>query len=103
MDDRATPSDLEEAIRAELVALWSDMYWAVREAHEGGWSMRCDNLTARIVNLSRLVGPTSWQVIDIETLKGGVYEKVYRDAGIEYPAVDWVRVDEVERRIRQGR
>lgn len=97
-----TRDELVEVVREELVMLWGDMSTAVRYAHQGCWSVQCENLAARIGALSRLVGPTGWEHIDVDLLLGGVYERVYRDAGIQVPPVDWDRVRDVAERITAG-
>jgi hypothetical protein len=94
---------LTQAVRDELVQLWGDLTSAVRDAIEGGWSIQCDNLADRISTLSALVGATPWDEVDVGLLLGGQYERVHRVAGITHPAVDWVRVREVQRRIEEQR
>lgn len=93
------PTTLEEAVRQHLPLLWSDMTTATREAMNGVWSIRCGNLAHRIVTLSRFVGPTPWEEIDVTLLLNGVYQKVYDEAGIAYPPIDFERVVAVRRRI----
>lgn len=93
-----TVDTLAAAIHDELVNLWSDLTAAVRYAHNGCWSVGCENVATRIVTLSRMVGATRWEEIDVDLLRSGVYERVYRDAGINYPPIDWDRVEQVRRR-----
>lgn len=93
------PDDLAGAVRSELEHLWHDLYLARRHAHNTAWSMGCGNAAYRIVMLSRLVGPTPWGDVQVDLLLDGVYERVYQDAGIEFPPVDWARVREVKARI----
>lgn len=95
------PQTLEDAARQELAMLWSDLTNARRSALNGVWSIRCENVAYRIVMLSRFVGPTSWQDVDVDLLLDGVYAKVYDEAGIDYPPIDWDRVREVKDRIMQ--
>lgn len=99
----ATKGQLEQALRDELVALWSDMTQARRDAAYGGWSIGCDWLAQRIITLSRLVGPTFWDEVEVATLLDGTYEKVYTGAGIEYQQIDWGCVREVDEANRAGR
>jgi hypothetical protein len=98
----ATPTAdaLTAAVREELVMLWGDLTSAVRYAANGSWSIQCDNLAERITVLSRLVGPTPWDEIDVGTLLSGVYERVHREAGIEVPPIDWERVRQVDEGLR---
>lgn len=70
------PADLLAAVAEELVALWSDLASAMRRARPGCWSLESDALVVRIVMLSRLAGPTSWEWIPQELLTNGVYHGV---------------------------
>lgn len=90
---------LEAAARHELVQLWSDLSTARRNAINTSWSIQCGNLAHRIVNLSRLAGATPWEEIGVSLLLDGVYERLHREAGIDYPPIDWGRVRNVAQRI----
>lgn len=94
--------DLAGAIRAEVVMLWSDLTIAQRHAIDGNWSVQCDNLVGRIVTLSRLVGACPWGHVDVATLLSGLYGRVHDEHGIEYPPVDWPRVEAVAARYKRG-
>jgi hypothetical protein len=96
------PQTLEAATLAELEQLWGDMVQARRDALNGVWSVQCDNLVDRIVMLSRFVGPLRWGQVGVSLLRDGTYERVHREAGIDYPPVDWARVAEVEAASRHG-
>lgn len=93
-------NDLSEVARAELVQLWTDMAWALREAANGKWSIRMESLAHRIGWLSRLVGVAPWTTVETSLLRKEVYQKVHNDVGLEFPPIDWERVAEVERKIR---
>jgi len=80
--DEAPPADVLAAATEELVALWSDLASAIRRAPGGYWSIECDALVVRIVMLSRLAGPTSWEWIPSELLTTGVYQGVLDAAGL---------------------
>jgi hypothetical protein len=81
------PADLAEAAKLELVHLWGDLLNAVRFAYNGSWSMGCENLTQRIIWLSRLAGPTPWQQLPMsELLLDGIYAGIYRSTGISFEA-----------------
>lgn len=92
-------ANLVEVARSESICLWSDLQEAQQTAIRTDWSIKCGNLAERIVDLSRLVGAVPWQCIGVSTLRTGVYERVYTEAGIAYPPIDWQRVAEVEQRI----
>ena len=96
------PDSLEEAARSELCDLWADLDEACRSAINTVWSIRCGNVAFRIVALSRFVGATSWDNVSVDLLLAGIYERVYREAGIDYDPIDWERVRETEARI-EGR
>ena len=94
---------LVDAIRGEIVSLWGDLSSAINESINHQWSIRCDGLTERIVELSHLVGPTSWEEIGVGLLESGVYERIYHDAGIDYPPVDHGKVEQVRQRAELER
>lgn len=96
------PKSLRQAIADELVWLWGDLATARRNAHNGCWSVGCENTVTRIVALSRMVGATPWGHIDVGVLLDGLYERVHREAGIEYPPIDWVRVREIQAYIDES-
>lgn len=77
------PADLRAAVAEELVALWSDLGEALRRGGRS-WSIECDGLVVRIVMLSRLSGPTSWEWIPESLLASGVYQGILRSAGITF-------------------
>ena len=80
--DEAPPADLLAAVTEELVALWSDLASEICRAGGGCWSVQCDALVVRIVMLSRLAGPTSWEWIPWELLTTGVYQDVLDAAAL---------------------
>lgn len=90
--DRNEIAQYRTAIRAELVQLWGDLHQATQDAMVGGWSVGCENLADRIVELTQLVGPVGWEQIDTALVFSGVYEKVHRDAGLEPRPIDWPAV-----------
>lgn len=92
MTDDDRPATLEVAVRDELIQLWHDLYQARRDAIRTDWSIQCENVADRIVELSRFVGATSWENIQCELLRSGFYERVLNDAGITYEPIDWERV-----------
>lgn len=96
------PDDLVAAVRIELAHLWYDLGQARQSAHNGVWSVQCDNLAYRIVMLSRIVGACPWGDIDVDVLLDGLYARIHDEAGIPYPEIDWVRVREVKASIEEG-
>lgn len=82
------PTSIEEACRAELVDLWDDLGTARHYAINEMWSMKCDSVVHRILNLTRIVGPTPWEQVPTRVLWDRVYQQVYDAAGIDYEAPD---------------
>jgi hypothetical protein len=54
-----------------------------------------ESVAKRIVRLSRLVGAAPWETVPTFIVLSGIYQRVYDQAGISYPPVDWVRVQQV--------
>ncbi|MET8378019.1 hypothetical protein [Streptomyces microflavus] len=84
---------LLEVAREELVCLWHDLDEARRRAVRNRWSVACDDLVDRIKALTPLVGPTSWEEVQIRLLEDEVYQRVHAELGIEAP-VDMGKVAE---------
>lgn len=95
----ASVKKLRKACRRELVMLWSDLDTARRNAiRPGTWTIQCENLEYRIVKLTKLVGPTPWEKIQITLLELGIYQRIHEKLGISVE-VDMERVAEVRRSI----
>ncbi len=92
------PTTLEEAAKGELACLWGDLDEAVRRAINRDWSIQCENLAARIKTLTRFVGPTPWEEIQISLLESGRYQRLHAEMGVAVE-VDMARVAETRRRI----
>jgi hypothetical protein len=96
------PSDLTEAVRVELVHLWTDLLHAIRFAYRGSWSVGCEDLTGRIIWLSRLVGATPWRQLPLsELLLDGIYAGIYTSAGIAFEAPTGADLERI-RKWRDG-
>ena len=76
---------LRDALREELVHLWTDLEHARREAINGTWSIRCDALAARIGSITQLVGPASWDYMPLALLMDGVYQRLHAELGVDAP------------------
>jgi hypothetical protein len=100
--DEELAGDLEEVARLELVSLWSDLADARRYAVNGVWSMGCEGVVHRIVLLTRLVGPASWENIGPELLEDGLYRAVHAAMGVD-PGVDEAACAEFLDRVRAER
>lgn len=99
-----------EALRGRLLEeqanLWADLDHAVRRAHvdppviPGRWSIECDGLARRIIDIAALVGPVGWEHIQVDLLLQGIYEEVLRAGGLTWPPIDWDEVRAVYGRNR---
>jgi hypothetical protein len=87
-DPDGWPLTLDEAVHDELVHLWGDLCQATREAAGGCWSIQCENITYRIVALSRFAGALPWEEVNVDLVWSGLYERVHDEAGLAYPPVD---------------
>jgi hypothetical protein len=87
---QAAPAGREpgEVVAAELRCLWQDLAGARGQALDGRWSIQCDDLTTRIVDLSRLAGATPWDEVPFDLVADGTYQGILTAAGIsiEMPA-----------------
>ncbi len=93
------PHDLTAAAQVELEHLWHDLHNARQVAVNGVWSIQCENLAYRIVMLSRLAGALSADHVQVDVVLDGLYERLHREARIEYPPIDWDGVRETAAHI----
>jgi len=84
-DEYATP---DSALRWLLQLAWGDLASARNTAIDGKWSMACDGQVARIVGLTRLVGPLPWEHVSVELILDGVYERIHEAMGTPTPLSD---------------
>lgn len=83
---------LRAALVEELSCLWTDLQTARRDAYRDQWSMQCDWLVERIKTITPLVGPTSWENLDIQLIEDGIYQRIHSELGVEAPIdMDGVR------------
>lgn len=81
------PDTLDDAVHRELELLWADLGDAMRNACNGSWSIGCDNLVTRIVQLSRAAGTwVPWKKISYPLLLDGTWQGITAAAGITVPA-----------------
>jgi hypothetical protein len=90
----------DSALRWLLVLAWGDLGKACGRALNGKWSIECDGQVSRIVGLTRLVGPLSWEHVNVDLILNGVYERIHERAGCLTPLgeVDRVRARKVRDR-----
>lgn len=65
-----------------LVCAWNDLQDARGRALNGKWSITCDHQVGRIVGLTRLVGPANWEVVPVDLILDGVYERIHEAMGM---------------------
>jgi hypothetical protein len=75
----------ESALRWLLELAWADLQSARRRALNGRWSMECDAQVSRIVGLTKLIGPTPWQNIQVDLILDGIYERIHETTGTPTP------------------
>jgi hypothetical protein len=81
-EEYATP---DSALRWLLMLAWSDLQEARRNAVNGRWSVGCSGQVARIVGLTRLVGPLSWGRVPVDLIVDGMYERIHEVIGTPTP------------------
>lgn len=84
-EEYATP---DSALRWLLQLAWDDLFSARREALNGSWSIGCDGQVCRIIGLTRLVGPLSWEHVAVDLILDGIYERVHEAVGTPTPLSD---------------
>lgn len=90
--------DVHRIISQELFHLWTDLVYAMQRTKE--WSKECESLEQRIKRLTPLVGPTSWQQVNIKLLEFGIYQRIHEDIGITV-AVDMEKVAEAKAMLEE--
>jgi hypothetical protein len=81
----ATPGS---ALRWLLQLAWSDLQSARGQAMNGKWSINCDHQVSQIIGLTRLVGPLSWEVVSVNLILDGIYERIHEAIGTPTPLSD---------------
>ena len=99
-EEYATP---ESALRWLLDCAWHDLEDARRRAINGKWSIECGGQVARIVGLTGLVGPTSWEVVPVDLILDGIYERIHAAIGTPTPLSDEDRQRAQQTRDRNWR
>jgi hypothetical protein len=84
-EEYATP---ESALRWLLQSAWYDLQQARESAINGKWSIACDGQVSRIVGLTQLVGPQSWEPVPVDLILDGVYERIHEAMGNPTPLSD---------------
>jgi hypothetical protein len=94
--DESGLTSLEQAAEDELMRLWGDLFWAMRDALNGGWSVSCEDKARRIAVLTRALGRAApWEEVQIDLLETGVYQNLHDQMGIPYDAPDMAVVAEM--------
>lgn len=90
--DEPEAADLKAAACRELVALWNDLSDARRNAIGTTWSIQCEQLAARIAQLSTFVGAIPCGAVPLDLVASGIYERLHAEAGIKHDPVDPARI-----------
>lgn len=86
-----TRDQLLDLLRTQLRHLWTEMRDAKRRAFASdGWSIEALNYRDRIEEVTRAVGPISWEDVPFEMLED--YERLHAEWGVPFEPVDWERV-----------
>lgn len=78
----------DTALRWLLQVAWADLQSARRSALNGQWSMDCDAQVARIVGLTKLTGPLSWEHVSVDLILDGLYEQIHEAMDMPTPLTD---------------
>lgn len=78
----------DSTMRWLLRCAWHDLSEERGRAINGKWSMSCDHQVSRIVGLTRLVGPLSWECVPVSLIMDGVYERVHEAMGSPTPMTE---------------
>ena len=78
----------DAALRWLLTLAWHGLQEARDRAANGRWSIECDGQVARIVGLTKLVGPESWESVPVPLILDGVYELIHERTGTPTPLTD---------------
>jgi hypothetical protein len=78
----------DSALRWLLDLAWHDLQDARRAAIDGKWSISCGGYVSRIVGLTKLVGPCSWESVPVDLILDGVYERIHEAIGQATPLTD---------------
>lgn len=84
-EEYATP---DSALRWLLKLAWDELQSARRQALNGRWSINCDGQVCRIIGITRLVGPLSWEHVPVDLILDGVYERIHEAIGTPTPLSD---------------
>jgi hypothetical protein len=100
-EEYATP---DAALRWLLELAWTDLAEARRHSADGTWSIQCDGIVGRIIGLTRLIGPLSWEHVSVDLTLDGVYERIHEAIGMPTPLApaDRQRAQAVRERSKAG-
>lgn len=84
----------------EATALWHDYAIALHDAHNISFTERCTNISHRIITMGKVFGSVHWHDVPL-TIVVTHYESTYGRGNVGFPAVNWGRVNEVQRAISE--
>jgi hypothetical protein len=94
-EEYATP---DSALRWLLQLAWNGLQSARHQALDGRWSINCDDQVCRVIGLTRLVGPLSWENVPVDLILDGIYERIHEAIGTPTPLSDDDRARAVKER-----
>lgn len=92
---------LAEWVKDEQADLWSELSTAIRSATNGCWSIQAANVSRRIVESARLVGPTHPNAIAWPLVGGGIYETLLDIGEIQHEPLTPAYFRETEEVMRE--
>lgn len=69
-------SQLTKLLKVEQTKLWGDLFWELRMANNGQWSVGAENKIKRILLIAHEVGVTPWGHVQTPLLTSGVYNSI---------------------------
>lgn len=81
-------SQLTKMLKYEQQMLWNDLFWALRHAANGVWSVDAENKVRRIILIAIEVGITPWEHVQIPLLASGVYNTIRMKLGFSAAIFD---------------
>lgn len=87
-----------KVVYEEATSLWHDYAIALHDMQHEFMTERCMNLSHRIIALGQAFGAVHWKDVPLSIVVTH-YESTYVRGNINFPAINWRRVNEVRRAI----
>lgn len=82
----------------EATSLWHDYAIALHDTDNISFTERCTNISHRIITMGKVFGPVHWKDVPLSVVVTH-YEATYGRGNVDFPRVDWRRVNEVQRAL----